>query len=34
MGCYGEREKLEDARAEQKWGYIVSTVVPRFFLAF
>ncbi|KAL8639894.1 MAG: hypothetical protein Q9226_008814 [Calogaya cf. arnoldii] len=22
MGCYGEREKLEDARAEQKWGYI------------
>ena len=23
MGCHGEREKLEDARAEQKWGYIV-----------
>ncbi|KAI4284729.1 MAG: hypothetical protein L6R38_001185 [Xanthoria sp. 2 TBL-2021] len=22
MGCHGEREKLEDARAEQKWGYI------------
>ncbi|KAL8940839.1 MAG: hypothetical protein Q9216_002591 [Gyalolechia sp. 2 TL-2023] len=22
MGCFGEREKLEDARAEQKWGYI------------
>ncbi|KAL8866053.1 MAG: hypothetical protein Q9174_006522 [Haloplaca sp. 1 TL-2023] len=22
MGCGGEREKLEDARAEQKWGYI------------
>ncbi|KAL8689256.1 MAG: hypothetical protein Q9218_005029 [Villophora microphyllina] len=22
MGCCGEREKLEDARAEQKWGYI------------
>ncbi|KAL8915727.1 MAG: hypothetical protein Q9172_006716 [Xanthocarpia lactea] len=22
MGCYGEREKLGDARAEQKWGYI------------
>ena len=25
MGCHGEREKLEDARAEQKWSYIVST---------
>ncbi|KAI4198479.1 MAG: hypothetical protein LQ346_002754 [Caloplaca aetnensis] len=22
MGCCGEREKLEDARAEQKWSYI------------
>ncbi|KAL8754032.1 MAG: hypothetical protein Q9199_004617, partial [Rusavskia elegans] len=22
MGCHGEQEKLEDARAEQKWGYI------------
>ncbi|KAI4230340.1 MAG: hypothetical protein L6R36_000151 [Xanthoria steineri] len=22
MGCHGEREKLEDARAEQKWSYI------------
>ncbi|KAL8948936.1 MAG: hypothetical protein Q9222_004923 [Ikaeria aurantiellina] len=22
MGCCGEREKLEDARAEAKWGYI------------
>lgn len=23
MGCFGEREKIEDARAEQKWDYIV-----------
>lgn len=23
MGFHGEQEKLEDARAEQKWGYIV-----------
>ncbi|KAI4256675.1 MAG: hypothetical protein LQ352_001993 [Teloschistes flavicans] len=22
MGCHGDREKLEDARAEQKWSYI------------
>lgn len=22
MGCFGEREKLEEARAEQKWSYI------------
>ena len=24
MGCFGEREKLEEAHAEQKWDYIVS----------
>ncbi|KAL8781031.1 MAG: hypothetical protein Q9213_006208 [Squamulea squamosa] len=32
MGCGGEREKLEDACAEQKWGYILSYGILYIFL--